>query len=99
MIAASTNAAGELRLRTIRPVPSPGRTPHIHVKLRHASMGEWTSQLFLAGDAGNARDFIWRGLNALAQQAATLRLLDAGPEAAKESGLRWTARMDWVVPA
>ena len=41
----------------------PGRTPHIHVKLRHASFGEVTSQLFIAGDPGNARDFLWRSLS------------------------------------
>jgi protocatechuate 3,4-dioxygenase beta subunit len=45
-------------------VPYPGRTPHIHVKLRHASFGELTSQLFVAGDPGNARDFLWRRLDA-----------------------------------
>jgi protocatechuate 3,4-dioxygenase beta subunit len=52
------------RFRTIRPVPYPGRTPHIHVKLRHTSFGELTSQLFVADDPGNARDFLWRQLGA-----------------------------------
>ncbi len=31
---------GRLRFRSIKPVPYPGRTPHIHIKLRHASFGE-----------------------------------------------------------
>ena len=56
----AATAQGALRFRTIKPVPYPGRTPHIHVKLRHASFGELTSQLFVAGDAGNERDFLWR---------------------------------------
>ena len=30
-----SDARGGYRFRTIRPVPYPGRTPHIHVKLRH----------------------------------------------------------------
>ena len=49
-----SDARGSYRFRTIRPVPYPGRTPHIHVKLRHPSFGELTSQLFVAGDPGNA---------------------------------------------
>ena len=40
-----------------------GRTPHIHVKLRHASFGELTSQLFVAGEPGNPGDFLYRGLS------------------------------------
>ena len=45
-----SDGSGRFRFRTIRPVPYPGRTPHIHVKLRHASFGERTSQLFVAGE-------------------------------------------------
>jgi protocatechuate 3,4-dioxygenase beta subunit len=64
-------------LRTIRPVAYPGRTPHIHVKLRHASFGELTSQLFVDGDPGNERDFLWRRLRAEAQTAAAMKLQPA----------------------
>ncbi len=60
---ALSDAAGGYRFRTIRPAPYPGRTPHIHVKLRHPSFGELSSQLFVAGDAGNPRDFLWRSLS------------------------------------
>lgn len=86
---------GELRFRTIRPVAYPGRTPHIHLKITHASFGSLTTQLFVAGDPGNARDFLWRQLDAAAQQAAAMQLQPA-PEA---SGLRWLARQALVVPA
>ena len=57
---AQSDAQGQLRFRTIRPVPYPGRTPHIHVKVRHATFGEVTSQLFVAGDPGNARDGLFK---------------------------------------
>jgi protocatechuate 3,4-dioxygenase beta subunit len=60
---AKTDANGIYRFRTIRPVPYPGRTPHIHVKLRHPNFGEWTSQLFVAGDPGNERDGLYRRLS------------------------------------
>jgi protocatechuate 3,4-dioxygenase beta subunit len=76
-------------------VSYPGRTPHIHVKLRHASFGELTSQLFLAGDPGNARDFLWRAVPQ-ADRAALELALQPAPEG---SGLRWTARHTLVVPA
>ena len=58
-----TDASGIYRFRTIRPVPYPGRAPHIHVKLRHPAFGEWVSQLFVAGDPGNAGDNLYRRLS------------------------------------
>ena len=58
-----TDAQGAYRFRTIRPAPYPGRTPHIHVLLRHPSFGQLISQLFVVGDAGNARDFVYRSLS------------------------------------
>lgn len=59
-----TDGSGIYRFRTIRPMPYPGRTPHIHVKLRHPAFGEWVSQLFVAGDPGNAGDGLYRRLSA-----------------------------------
>ena len=93
--AARSDAQGALRFRTIRPVPYPGRTPHIHVKLRHASFGEWTSQLFVAGDAGNDRDFLWRRIPDDRRTGVAMTLQPAPAD----SGLRWTARHVLVVPA
>jgi protocatechuate 3,4-dioxygenase, beta subunit len=93
--ATRTTADGAFRFRTIKPVPYPGRTPHIHVKLRHASFGEITSQLFVADEAGNARDFLWRQLTAPEQAAASMKL-QAGPVG---SGLQWMARPRLVVGA
>jgi protocatechuate 3,4-dioxygenase beta subunit len=91
---AKSGRDGTLQFRTIRPVPYPGRTPHIHVKLRHASFGELTSQLFVAGDRGNAGDFIWRRAREADRNALALRLTPASTD-----GLRWQARHTLVVPA
>ena len=88
-------ADGSLRFRTIRPVPYPGRTPHIHVLLRHASFGTLISQLFVAGDPGNARDFLWRSLPA-ADRAPLEMALQPAPA---DSGLRWQVRQTLTVPA
>ena len=91
---ARTASGGEVAFRTIRPTPYTGRTPHIHVKLRHASFGELTSQLFVDGDAGNAGDFLWRRLDTAERTALAMRL-----QPATEGGLRWQARHTLVLPA
>jgi protocatechuate 3,4-dioxygenase, beta subunit len=93
--AATSGADGALRFRTIRPVAYPGRTPHIHIKLRHASFGELTTQLFVAGDAGNARDFLWRQLDAEERAALEMKLV-AAPS---DSGQRWLVTQALTVPA
>jgi len=93
--ASRSDAQGAVRFRTIRPVPYPGRTPHIHVKVRHASFGELSSQLFVEGEAGNARDFLWRSLDEGDRDLLAMRLLPA----AADSGLRWQVRQALVLPA
>jgi protocatechuate 3,4-dioxygenase beta subunit len=85
---------GRLRFRSIKPVPYPGRTPHIHIKLRHGSFGEVTSQLFIASDPGNARDFLWRAVDAADRPMLEMQLQPA----AADSGLRWQARQALVLP-
>ena len=54
---------GRYRFRTMRPVPYSGRTPHIHVKVKLGQRELLTTQLYVAGDAGNARDFLWRSMS------------------------------------
>lgn len=91
--AARSGADGSTRFRTIRPVAYPGRTPHIHVKLRHAAFGELTSQLFVAGDPGNAGDGLWRRLDDADRRALAMQLQPATAE-----GLRWRVSHELVVP-
>jgi protocatechuate 3,4-dioxygenase, beta subunit len=93
--ASRSDRDGRLRFRTIKPVPYPGRTPHIHVKLRHASFGEFSSQLFIADDAGNARDFLWRAVDPADRPMLDMHLHPA----AADTGLRWQVRHTLVVPA
>jgi protocatechuate 3,4-dioxygenase beta subunit len=93
--ASRSDRDGRLRFRTIKPVPYPGRTPHIHVKLRHDSFGEVSSQLFIAGDPGNARDFLWRAVDPADRVMLEMSLQPA----ARDSGLRWQVQQALVVPA
>ncbi|MFN4360924.1 MAG: intradiol ring-cleavage dioxygenase [Hylemonella sp.] len=61
---------GRYRFRAIRPVAYGARTPHIHVKVRLGAREVLTTQLYVAGDPGNARDFLWRSLRTDADRAA-----------------------------
>ena len=62
---------GRYRFRTLKPAPYTGRTPHIHVKVRLDRKELLTTQLYVAGDPGNDRDSLWRGLDAQERAALT----------------------------
>jgi protocatechuate 3,4-dioxygenase beta subunit len=58
----TTSAEGEYRFRTIKPVPYPGRPAgHIHFKVKQDGRELLTSQIFVRGAAGNARDGVFSG--------------------------------------
>lgn len=57
-----TGSAGEYYFRTIKPVPYPGRTPHIHYKIGRGGKEILTTQCYIRGDAGNERDGVFRGI-------------------------------------
>jgi protocatechuate 3,4-dioxygenase, beta subunit len=63
---------GSYKFRTLRPVQYSGRTPHIHVKVKLDRRELLTTQLYVAGDAGNERDGLWRRLDANAKAALTV---------------------------
>ena len=71
---------GRYRFRTIRPVAYGSRTPHIHVKVKLGSRELLTTQLYVAGDPHNERDFIWRNLQDDAARAAVTVSFAAGPD-------------------
>ena len=71
---ARTDEAGRFHFRTIEPVAYPGRTPHIHVRVVAAGRSPLGTQLYLAGNAGNARDFLFRTLDPREQAALSLTL-------------------------
>ncbi|HEY7328839.1 MAG TPA: protocatechuate 3,4-dioxygenase [Gemmataceae bacterium] len=56
------NKKGEYRFRTVKPVPYPGRTPHIHVKVKKGDRELLCTQLFVNGHPQNARDGVFRGI-------------------------------------
>jgi protocatechuate 3,4-dioxygenase beta subunit len=68
----SVGRDGRYRFRTLKPVQYSGRTPHIHVKVKLERQTLLTTQLYVAGDPGNERDFLWRRLNEQGRAALTV---------------------------
>ncbi len=77
-----TAADGRYYFRTIKPVPYPGRTPHIHVKVKVPGQSSFTTQCYIKGEPRNARDGIFRRLGDAKRQAALL--VDFQPVAGTE---------------
>ncbi|MGQ0665122.1 MAG: dioxygenase family protein [Pseudomonadota bacterium] len=64
-------ADGAYRFRTIRPVPYPGRTPHIHFAVTTPD-GRLITQMYVEGEPGNERDFVLNGVRDPAMRAAVI---------------------------
>lgn len=56
----TAGADGGYGFRTLQPVAYPGRAPHIHLKVTTAEGRKLTSQFYVAGDALNEGDFVFR---------------------------------------
>lgn len=63
---------GAYRFRTIRPVPYPGRTPHIHFAVSGPGFEGWTTQMYVAGEPLNDGDFV---LGRIRDPAARARVI------------------------
>lgn len=68
-----TGSAGEYYFRTIKPVPYPGRTPHIHFAVKMKGCEKWTTQLYVKGEAQNEKDFVIRNIKTAAQRESVIR--------------------------
>lgn len=60
----ASDSEGRYRFRTIRPVPYPGRTPHIHVAVFPEGERPLVTQLYVAGEPLNDGDFLYRRIPA-----------------------------------
>jgi protocatechuate 3,4-dioxygenase beta subunit len=88
------DAEGRYRFRTLKPVAYPGRTPHIHFKVATAG-SHLTSQFYIAGEAQNERDFVYREAARTVQQRERIEMR-LQPASGLESGALATS-MDIVV--
>ncbi|MDZ4821470.1 MAG: protocatechuate 3,4-dioxygenase [Planctomycetota bacterium] len=57
-----TGSKGEYYFRTVKPVPYPGRTPHIHMAVKTKGEEKFTTQCYIQGEPLNARDGILQGI-------------------------------------
>ena len=85
-----TDGEGRYRFRTIKPVPYPGRTPHIHARVLPPDGRELVTQIYLADHPLNRKDWIFRSLGAQGQSAVTVN-----PERRDDGDLQ--AEFDFVV--
>jgi protocatechuate 3,4-dioxygenase beta subunit len=67
-----TDSKGQYYFRTIKPVPYPGRTPHIHFAINRGSKRLLTTQMLVKGHPGNERDGIFKRITDPIQRAAVM---------------------------
>jgi protocatechuate 3,4-dioxygenase beta subunit len=66
----TTSSSGEYYFRTIKPVPYPGRCPHIHFKVKKGGKELLTTQCYVRGDTSNERDGIYKAIRDAKQRDA-----------------------------
>jgi protocatechuate 3,4-dioxygenase beta subunit len=89
-----TGLGGEYFFRTIKPVPYPGRTRHIHFKVSRAEKELLTTQCYVKGEALNEKDGVFRGIkDPKARESVTI---DFSPLEGSRLG-ELTARFDMIL--
>lgn len=75
-----TDDTGAYRFRTIRPVPYPGRAPHIHFQVTGDRLDRFVTQMYVAGDPRNQRDGLLNRVTDLVMRQSLLVDLQPAPE-------------------
>ena len=89
-----TGSTGEYYFRTIKPVPYPGRTPHVHFMVKLKGQDRFTTQLYIKGHPQNERDMVYRGVRD--EKARELISADFAPIKASKIG-ELAAKFDIVL--
>jgi protocatechuate 3,4-dioxygenase beta subunit len=89
-----TATDGRYRFRTIKPVPYPGRAPHIHVAVRVPGSRWLVTQMYVKGAPENRWDWL---LNGVADDAARERLIVDFKPAEEQSTAELRAQFDIVL--
>jgi protocatechuate 3,4-dioxygenase beta subunit len=71
-----TGVDGAYSFRTIKPVPYPGRAPHIHVKVLVSGRERLTTQFYLPDHPDNSRDWLYRRVPSEMRERVTMRFED-----------------------
>lgn len=89
-----TDAQGAYRFRTIKPVPYPGRAPHIHVRVSARGYATIVTQLYVKGEPQNDRDGLLQSVRDPEARAKLIVPFDKAPD-----GAALTAKFDVVLAA
>lgn len=89
-----TASTGDYYFRTIKPVPYPGRTPHIHVAVKVKGRETFTTQCYVKGEPRNRVDGVLNGIQDPAGRAAVV--VDFAPVSRSRIG-ELAARFDIVL--
>jgi len=89
-----TGPSGEYFFRTIKPVPYPGRTPHIHFKVTPKGRPAFTTQCYVKGEPLNATDAV---LNSVSDTNARAALIVPFSQISGSNGGELSARFDIVL--
>ena len=73
-----TDNDGRYRFRTIKPVPYPGRTPHIHFAVRPDFDNPFVTQLYVNGEPRNAADGLYQSIPPERRRLVTADFSPAG---------------------
>lgn len=78
--ATMSDAAGAYKFFTIKPVPYPGRTPHIHFAVSGRGFERLITQMYVAGEPGNGADPVLMGVRDPAARDRMTVTLRSSPE-------------------
>lgn len=76
----TTGADGRYRFRTIKPVPYPGRAPHIHFAVSAPGRDPLVTQMYVRGAPENGRDWLLNGVRDPAAREALLVSFEPAPD-------------------
>lgn len=85
---AVSDTQGRYRFRTIRPVPYPGRTPHVHVAVYPDGERPFVTQLYVADEPRNADDFLYRRIP-VEQRSLVTAAFEPATTGSEELTARW----------
>lgn len=92
-----TGSTGEYYFRTIKPVAYPGRTPHIHYKIKRNDKELLCTQCFIKGHPGNERDGVLRGIHdAKARESVIVDFAALKDSAIGEVAARFDVVLGWT---
>lgn len=67
-----TGATGEYLFRTLKPVPYPGRTPHIHFAVKLKGQEKFITQCYIKGEPRNEQDGVLKGIRDARQRDSVI---------------------------